>query len=384
MAINLFNYTNQKLNAEQFRIINGFNSFNFAGIIGETSPFSESSNLITLNASESNPVTFLGGGLILTVDSNLSIDMATAKRLAYLRVSLSEDGTILSDEYSGVSLQYMSLSYYNFSNPYTIYSVVEEASGSPAANNYYEYNNATGAYTLSVAESVDESVTYYIKYESSTFTFSSSEYVGTVFHYNGNTLWLDNNTFIIPLVMRGDSQDIYEVIQVKSLKDLSSLLSLENYNALKAYCEGTFVWTVGGQEEVVAPDGTKHKKGDIAGLNITGTTIMNRTNNGTSDQPLYNLPVSIPNIRITELAGIVDSEELPTQKLFLDSFGQLKVKPNYKVPLKDGGVYNPSSWDENNPYLSAKQNLHIRYGVGDPSSSYNAPIEGDIYLKIIE
>ena len=111
MSTNLFNYTNQKLNAEQFRVINGFNSFNFAGIIGEESPFSINleNNIVQLIASESNPVTFLGGGLILTQDSTLNIDMSTANRLAYLRVVLSDDGTILSDEHSGVSLRFMNL-----------------------------------------------------------------------------------------------------------------------------------------------------------------------------------------------------------------------------------------------------------------------------------
>lgn len=382
MAINLFNYTNQKLNAEQFRVINGFNSFNFAGIIGESSPFSISNNIVTLNASESNPVTFLGGGLILTVDSNLSIDMTTAKRLAYLRVSLSEDGTILSDEYSGVSLQYMSLSYYKFSNPYTIYSVVEEASGSPESNGYYEYDDATGTYSLSTAVAVDESVTYYIKYESSTFAFSSSEYAGTVFNYNGNTLWLNNNTFMIPLVMRGDSEDIEEIINIKNLKDLSTFLSLESYNALKAYCEGTFVWTVGGQEEVTAPNGTKHKKGDIGGLNITGTTIMNNTQNPASEEPIYDLPVSITNVIITELAAL--GGDPTSQKLYLDERGQLKLQSDYKVSIAEGGVYNSANWSIDNPYLSAKQNLHIRYGTGAPATVYDTPVEGDIYLKIIE
>ena len=379
MSTNLFNYTNQKLNAEQFRVINGFNSFNFAGIIGEESPFKINleNNIVQLIASESNPVTFLGGGLILTQDSTLNIDMSTANRLAYLRVVLSDDGTILSDEHSGVSLRFMNLSSYNFSNAYTVYTVVEEASGSPAANNYYEYNSTTGTYTLSVAEAVDDSVTYYIKFEASTFTFSSSEYAGTVFRYNGNTLWLNSNTFIIPLLVRGDSTAITEVIHLKNLKDLATYLSMDSYNALKAYCEGTFVWTVGGQEEVTAPDGTKHKKGDIGGLNITGSTIMNKTNNGDSSNPRYDLPVSFANIKITELAG--DSS---TQQLYIDSDGQLKMHSNYKVPVADGGTYLESNWDESNPWKSAKTNLHITYGTSNPPTS--GAVEGDIYLKIIE
>ena len=383
MSTNLFNYTNQKLNAEQFRVMNGFNSFNFAGIIGEESPFEvQSNNIVYLVARESNPVTFLGGGLILTQDSTLNIDMSTANRLAYLRVVLSDDGTIISDEYSGVSLQYMSLSSFNFSNAYTVYTVVEEASGSPAANHYYEYNSVTGTYTLSSAITVDASTTYYIKFDSSTFSFSSPEYEGTVFRYNGNTLWLNTNTFIIPLLVRGDSTDITEVIKVKNLKDLATYLSMDSYNALKAYCEGTFVWTVGGQEEVTAPDGTTHKKGDIAGLNITGTTILNSTNTGDESNPKYDSPVSFANIKITELAG--DSS---TQRLYIDTDGQLKMQSNYKVSIADGGTYNSGNeWDISRPRYSAKKNLGIFYGTYTPTSTNpaNPPVEGDIYLKIIE
>ena len=67
MSTNLFNYTNQKLSADELRQINSFNSYNYAGIVGSSasSPFEYSGNFVTLKATEFNPVVFLGGGLLL-------------------------------------------------------------------------------------------------------------------------------------------------------------------------------------------------------------------------------------------------------------------------------------------------------------------------------
>ena len=62
------------------------------------------------------------------------------------------------------------------------------------------------------------------------------------------------NTFIIPLGVRTADNELYQVVCVRDLKDLSGFLSLEAYAKLKAYCDGTFVWTEGGEDEVTAPE----------------------------------------------------------------------------------------------------------------------------------
>ena len=90
----------------------------------------------------------------------------------------------------------------------------------------------------------------------------------------------------------------------------------------------------------------------------------------------------ITNVIITELAAL--GGDPTSQKLYLDERGQLKLQSDYKVSIAEGGVYNSANWSIDNPYLSAKQNLHIRYGTGAPATVYDTPVEGDIYLKIIE
>ena len=376
MSTNLFNYTNQKLNAEQFRVINGFNSFNYAGVLGEKSPFVKNGNTYRLVATEYEPVTFIGGGLVLTQTSDLEIYMTSAKQIACLYIELDPSKTDITTDAYDVSIKKYSLSYFKASQPYTVYTVVEEASGDPSLQNFYVYDN--GTYTPVTASTIVPEFTYYIKYEASTFSFQCSDLGDTVFHYNGNTLWLNDNTFIIPLIARWENDEFYEIVRCKSLKDLSTFLSLDTYNALKAYCEGTFVWSVGGQDEVTAPDGTVHKKGDIGGLNITGATIRNNKNIGSPEQPVYTEPVNIPNIKITELAGDkLEDQNRPAHLVYISEDGTVTKWNNYRIPIAHGGTDATTK-------LEAKTNLGIRYGTDNPGKVVTNPAEGDIYLKIIE
>lgn len=381
MATNLFNYTNQKLSADELRQINSFNSYNYAGIVGSksVSPFEYSGNFVTLKATEFNPIVFLGGGLLLNQTSDLLINMTTNKSLAYLEINLDNNkGNILTDESEGVTLKYAQCSDIVFKKSYTTFALVTQADGNPSESGYYEYISDTNTYVLSSNASVIPEKSYYIKFESSNFTFKSDTFGNKTFTYFGNTIWITDRIFIIPLIIRLNDK-FEEVVGIQDLRDLEGFLSLEAYSKLKAYCEGTFVWTVGGEEEVIAPDGTKHKKGDIGELNITGNVIKNLRNRGTDQNPVYSDPVEITNLNIQSLQGGTDKD-----RLVVDENGNLQLVKNYKVPVVDGGTYLESNWDENNPWKSAKTNLHIRYGTGDPSSVYTTPVEGDIYLKIVE
>lgn len=383
MATKLFNYTNQKLNAEKFRVINGFNSFNFAGILAEKSPFDLTDiSQVRLMASESYPVTFIGGGVLLTQETELLINMMRSNTLAVLEVQLDPNASsIITDDYNKVTLKYLELDYIKYHKPYTIYSVVEQAVDNPKTKGYYEYNAKTGTYAQSTSTILDPEVTYYAKYESATVSFRTPLYGSTVYQYNGNTIWLNSDTFIIPLLANMDGE-VKEVCSVKNLKDLSLFLSLEAYNALRAYCEGTFVWSVGGEEPVTAPDGTTHRKGDVGGLNISNTTIRNNNNTGTDDAPTYYDPVNFINISIEALKG----EDTTNHRLYVDENGQLCKEEDYKVPVSAGGTYDPTLWDKDQTvWKNAKDSLHIRYGYKEPSSVYpfSPPSEGDIYLKII-
>lgn len=374
MASNLFNYESQKLSAEELRLVNSFNSYNFAGVIGKDVPISRDGYDVTLEASPENPVIMLGGGLLLTQTSNLTFDMNTAtNQLGYIQVTLAEEnGSIITDEYKGIEVKVSRCGYISLNKGFTIYSVVDtlDEGDDPSILSYYEYEE--GLYTPSTDTIVDPEKTYYTKYDSSNFAFNvPSEFGNTIYNYNGNTIWVSDNVFIIPICIRHGSEIEY-VVRVKDLRDLEGFLSLETYNKLKAYCEGTFVWTVGGQEEVVAPDGTVHKKGDIGDLNITGGYISHH------DEAE---PITISSLRLENLNNASKDD-----RIYIGEGGVLSVDTDYLTPVYKGGTWVDGSWDTTKPRYSAKLNLGIFYGDKDPTQSYptTAPTEGDIYLQIID
>lgn len=365
--INLFNYENQKLSADELRHMNSFNSYNFAGIVGKESPFNiPSEGYLVDIKDEAYPVIIMGGGLLFTITEKWeTIRLSSRQKLAYIKVVLDEAyGSITTSNYEGVSLEISNCSYVSFDNAYTIYSVVTELEddADPSILHYYEYivEGDGGKYILSSDTEIDTSKVYYNKYEYSGFTFKLEGLGTATYRYNGNTIWVNDNTFIIPLLLR-DNDTIKEVFTLKDLKDVEGFMSLEAYSKLKAYCEGTFVWSIGGEEEVVAPDGTKHKKGDIGNLNISGDTIKNTKNE--------NSPVKITNLNITSL-----SDGTSNDRLFIDN-GNLSIEKDYIIPIEHGGT---NAMNKQN----AKINLGITYGetLPDPHTAQ----EGDIFLKIIE
>lgn len=380
MATNLFNYTSQKLNAESLRQINSFNSYNYAGIVGKDYPlsteededFERNGYRVTLKATESDPVVFLGAGLVLTQNSDLLFKMIYSQSIGYIKVTLDPNtGTILTDEYSGIESGVAPLDFIDIKKNYTIYSVVNALSEDLNPSLYY-YEYEDGTYTPTTDETVDDTKTYYSKYESSNIAFRATNAFGnTIYNYNGNTIWVSDNVFIIPICVRNGSTIEY-VVKLRDLKDLEGFLSLESYSRLRQYCEGTFVWTVGGQEEVTAPDGTVHKKGDIGSLNVTDNLISSNVDD---------VPVAVESLQIQDFKDASEDD-----RLYVDNFGNLQKDSDYKTPVKRGGTYIENNWDETKPRYSAKQNLGIYYGTLDPSSTFpiNPPVEGDIYLKIID
>ena len=384
MATKLFNYTNQKLNAEKLREIESFNSHDFGGIISKSfsSPFSISGTTVTLNASESSPVTFLGGGVLLNQVSQKTC-LLSSNKLWYLEVELdSSFANITTDELldtsqdppiNKINFKSITCDYLNIDNTYTYYTPVFEAKGNPNTNQYYEYSG--GSYTLSTDSEVDSSKNYYLKIEASRISFSSSSLSTSTFSYFGNTIWISDTIFIIPLFANVNGSLIQTVI-VRDLSSLEGLISMDAYARLQAYANGTFVWSSGGRESVVAPDGTTHRKGDIGNLNITNDTIYNNTNYGTDINPDYRDPVKINNLTINNVANA--NNDIDT-KLVVDINGNISAKTDYIQPVNHGGTGASTRGP-------AKRNLGIFYGVKKPSEQppTTSPQEGDIYLWIIE
>ena len=89
MSTNVFNYINQRLDADKLREVLRFNSYNFGGIIAKESPFTFDGYTATMRASESSPVLMMGGGLLLAQTSDMYIDMTINNTLSYIEVVLN-------------------------------------------------------------------------------------------------------------------------------------------------------------------------------------------------------------------------------------------------------------------------------------------------------
>lgn len=381
MSVNLFNYTNQKLNAEKMREVSAFNSGDFGGIICNNSPFSISGTTVTLTASDNAPVTFMGGGVLLNQVSTEYCSLASSGKLWYLEVIL--DGSVANittdklieqvdeeTQIEKITFKSTTCDSIEKSATYTYYTPVRSAEGNPNINKYYEYSD--GTYTLSDDFVVDSSKVYYAKIEANAIVFKANSLSTATFTYFGNTIWTSDNTFIIPL-FANVSGELVQTVIVRDVSDLEGLLTLESYARLKAYCEGTFVWSSGGREWVVAPDGSTHRKGDIGNLNITGDTIYNNTNYGTDVNPDYHDPVKIQNLTINNLSSVNNDADT---KLIVDSNGNISISQNYVQPISHGGTGATTR-------AAAKANLGIYYGTSQPTPS-GIYSEGDIYLWIIE
>ena len=187
-------------------------------------------------------------------------------------------------------------------------------------------------------------------------------------------MWINDNTFIIPLFFSINNELIQSVI-VKNKDDFEKLLSLSTYNNLKKYLDENFVWSTGGEEWVKDSfNQNLHRKGDIGNLLISGNTIYN--NQYYESEPHYPDVVDIYNLKIGSLASSNNTEHT---KLVIDTNGNISVNRKYQTPISNGGTSADNKRD-------AKRNLGIFYGISDPNtkSPTDNPISGDVYFKIIE
>lgn len=371
MAFNVFNYKNQSLNAEKLREMSYFTTSNFGGIVEEESPIYIDGNKVSF-VPGTNTVKFLAGGLYIECTEQLDYEFKDSKNLLCLEVTLNSDNSNLMtdtmvDNYGN---SYVKFSAYevkpmNVSQPFYTLAMVEEPSGNPAAKGYYYYDEETKRFCPVETDEL-ENIPYYHKLESTACSFGLS---GINYTYKGNTIWLSDTKFIVPLVVRSNSGLVSEVVSVKSKENFEDLLSIGSYAELKAMIENEFVWHEGGKELV----GEK-QKGDIADLNITGNYIshVNNTEDNFTDR------VRLSNIQVEALANDANCWN---SKLIVNKDGSIDVDPDYKTPVEAGGTFSDTNWDEKNPRRSAKQNLGIFYGTSNPPATGNK--EGDIYFKII-
>ena len=375
MATKLFNYTNQRLNANKLREVQAFNSSNFGGIVSNTSPFIVNGNDVTLVS----PVTFLGGGVLLNQLENVSSTISN-NNLWCLTVTLdSSVANITTDELIDSSNPSKPISKIQFNNytcsnlskgpTFTYFSPIEHPTGAPNTSGYYvyKYNESTeptvitDGYIVSTDTSVNPSTDYYYKIEASKIKFTIPGETTNTYNYIGNTLWLNENTFIIPLYANIGGELVQAVV-LRDLSDLEGLLSLSAYADLKKYLEENFVWSIGGQEPI-----GNHKKGDIGYLNITNDLISNTNNSST--------------VKISKLAieDLIDTSNDNDTKLLVGVDGTISAKRDYIQPISHGGT-GASDRGE------AKRLLGIYYGTKSPTSSFpiSNPQTRDIYFKIIE
>lgn len=369
MSVELFNYTNQKLNAERLRELESFNSAGFGGIIAESSPFSVNGNQVTLSENTS----ILGGGVLLNNNSSATYTFINSSELWCVKVNLdNSNANIVTEVNDNIEFIIINCDSISRNASYTYYSPVVSAEDEHL-DIYYEYilgEDEKHYYELTSDTTVDSSKQYYVKVEANSIRFGANipTFGYRNFTYFGNTLWLNANTFIIPLYAKIDN-DLIQTVIIKGLNDFRELLSLDAYSQLKAYCDGTFVWSSGGGELVTAPDGTTHKKGDIGALNISGDKISHQSGSF----------VQVDKLIISNLAYVENDEDT---KVTINSDGQISISNDYIQPIEHGGT---GSFNK----LHAKRNLGIYYGANNNYSPKDRnPIsdssEGDIFLWIIE
>ena len=366
MATKLFNYINQRLNANKLREVQAFNSSNFGGIISNISPFIVNGNDVTLVS----PTTFLGGGVLLNQLENVTSTIPN-NHIWCLTVTLdSSVANITTDELIDSSnpseptskIQFKNYACSNLSKgqTFTYFSPIENPTGAPNASGYYVYNN--NSYTVSGDTSVNPSTDYYYKIEASKIKFTISGENTNTYNYIGNTLWLNDNTFIIPLYANIGGNLVRAVV-IRDLSDLEGLLSLSAYADLKKYLRENFVWSIGGKERIGS-----HRKGDIGLLNITNN-IVSRNDSDTGV------------VRISRLAidNLKDDNNDTHTKLCISDTGIISVKRDYIQPISHGGTSATERGE-------AKRQLGIFYGTKSPTSSFpiSSPKIRDIYFKIIE
>lgn len=378
MSTKLFNFTNQKLNANKLREVLAFNSNNFSGIISsDGSPFTISGDTITLNASEESPISIIGGGLIINETSTKAHSLLYDNNMWFLEVILDPNSanittdelieTVDDESINKLSYKSISLDFVEEPKNYFSFSVVSKAEGSPEENHYYEI--VDDSFKLSEDTEVDPEKVYYYKIDFTSFKFKALSLSTATYSYYGNTIWTSDNTFIVPLFVRINGE-IIQLVHIRSLEDFKELLSASSYSKLKAYSEDTFVWRSGGAE-----------KGDIGSLNITEDTISNR-NTG--------YPVKLSKLAVNSLADKYNSWYT---KLIVDSSGNISADSNYVESVEHGGTGAVDRQE-------AKRNLGIFYGKEPSPSSYKnvtyhtaggikkdviSPYkEGDLYLWIIE
>lgn len=366
MSVELFNYTNQKLNAERLRELESFNSAGFSGIITESSPFSIDGNQVTLSENTS----ILGGGVLLNNNTPVTHTFVNSSELWCIKVNLdNSNANIITEVNDNIEFIKIDCDYISRNASYIYYSPVVSAEDEHL-DIYYEYvlgEDEKHYYELTSDTTVETSKQYYVKIEANSIKFEAKipTFGDRKFTYFGNTLWLNTSTFIVPLYAKIDN-DLVQTVIVKGLNDFRELLSLDAYSQLKAYCDGTFVWSSGGGELVTAPDGATHKKGDIGNLNISGSKISHQ--NGSS--------VEVDKILISNLASV--DNDINT-KLTIDQFGQISISNNYILPVTYGGTGSSDRTE-------AKRNLGIYYGTYSPKdhNPISNPSEGDVFLWIIE
>lgn len=390
MSINIFNYTNQKLSAENMRKLNNFSSANYGGVVSKEakSPFTIRNNLVSWNT----PFNVVGGGLEINIDSKpTNLREPQNGELVCLLVNLEDvdSANITTDVLNSDALTKITTATSNIivGDSYVNYSIVDTIQVSdesndisfeppnPKFNGWYE-EDTSGDYVVlrpTEDEEVDSTKTYYYQIVGTSVKFDLS-YAGTnhQFNYCGTTLWLgDRNIFVIPLYGRTSSGELIQIVSVSNYEDFNKLLSTGNYNKLKTECEEKFVWSEGGKEPV-GLDG--HAKGDIGKLNIAENVVSNNV----GGRVIIDKP-SITNI---------DDSNNPATLLALNEDGDVVcTSDDYVIPVNHGGTGSSERSKELKNNIGIYYNRFMNESDTEPKAGcfptgYQAK-EGDLFFRII-
>lgn len=417
MAINVYNTKQQALNAEKLAELFSFSTNDFGGLVSSDLPiaFSKDANnkwMWSWVGEEGDTFKFIGGGIDIdyikepnevgrTLENNyfyalhvtvpdpsasITTDKYSVNNAIITQFSCTD--IIQSDIYLPVIIPTGNPKYDGYYEYVLQYIEVQNPEGNPSEQGWYEYDELNDDYIVSQDTQVDLEKTYYINeyiYIRSNDEEVDNEKVyytkapecivvlknvdvngtGTYrdIEYYGNTCWVSNNSFIIPICGWNTSYETPIVLVFNRNKTgYESFLTARTYYHILKQLEDIFVFRAGGPT-----------KGDIGQLNITNNIISNKDESNVSiDSPkLLNIDNSVVN-------------EISRNILLTDDDGNvMKSSPQYIIPVQHGGT-------SSNNRSQARKNLGIYYGKGTPENVVGVPKKfdgsvdtGAVYFKIL-
>lgn len=389
MAIRVYNTKQQELNSKKISELFLFSTNDFAGLISDVeTPVICSADCWKWNEEfDGKEISLVGNGV------SIGFDVDATKEYTYVVTNNSSTGvwgfdiTVPNINASVVTNTFTppnaSLSFIPADSVTRdwMYFIVENPTGNPSFNGYYEFEG-NNRYVETQDTEVDDEKVYYVRGGES-YTVTNARFIVpgtttdifTTFDYFGNTIRVTEDRFFIP-VCGHNATGYIPMLFNRDKAGYESFLSARTYMYLLKALGDQFVWRKGGKI-----------LGDIGNLNVTDNAITNKFHTTGRDDEI------VPEARFINNGDIViqspaftgirpQAGDLSLQDVLrMDTTtGKVYVCTDFVTTIERGGTGATNEGD-------ARQNLNITSGTSDPSGEPTRSVGGAdigaIYLKIL-